>query len=126
MADEDTCILIVDDEMLNRELLRRVLHREHRVTEAADATEALAILQEKSANVGLILCDQQMPGGISGTELAAKVRENWPWIEFMLLTGYDDDPIVVEALERGLVGEVIAKPWRGAVLKKRISERLKK
>lgn len=118
------CLLVVDDESLNRELLRRVLHREYEIEEAEDATEALGVLERRGQDIQLILCDQLMPGGINGTQLAAMVRDKWPWIEFLLLTGYDDDPVVIEAKDKGLIGEVVAKPWRGGALKARIAERL--
>lgn len=113
-------LLIVDDEMLNRELLRRVLHRSYEIEEAEDAIEAIKVLEQCGDDVRLILCDQLMPGR-SGTELAAEVRQRWPHINFLLLTGYDDDPGVVEAVENGTIAEVVPKPWRGAVLKKRIA-----
>lgn len=118
------CLLVVDDESLNRELLRRVLHREYEIEEAEDASEALGVLERRGQDIKLILCDQLMPGGINGTQLAAMVRDKWPWIEFLLLTGYDDDPVVIEAKDKGLIGEVVAKPWRGSALKARIAERL--
>ena len=118
-----SCVLIVDDEMLNRELLRRVLHRNYEIEEAEDAISALAILERRGEDIKLILCDQLMPGR-SGTQLAAEVRERWPSIQILLLTGYDDDPIVRQAHEQGLIGEVVAKPWRGSALKRRISEML--
>ncbi|MCG8424355.1 MAG: response regulator [Proteobacteria bacterium] len=122
---KQACLLIVDDEMLNRELLRRVLHRDYEIEEAEDANTALDILERRGEEIQLILCDQLMPGR-SGTQLAADVRENWPSIHFLLLTGYDDDPVVVEALDKGLIGEVVAKPWRGSALKRRIAQRLDK
>lgn len=116
-------LLIVDDEMLNRELLRRVLHRDYDIEEAEDAAQAISVLERLDGDVRLILCDQLMPGR-SGTQFAAEVRERWPGIHFFLLTGYDDEPAVVQAVENGLVGEVVPKPWRGANLKARIAQRL--
>lgn len=116
-------LLIVDDEMLNRELLRRVLHRSYEIEEAEDATQAITVLEQCGHDVRLILCDQLMPGR-SGTELASEVRQRWPHINFLLLTGYDDDPGVVEAVENGTIAQVVPKPWRGADLKKRIAQLL--
>ncbi len=121
-ADQRPCLLVVDDEPLNRELLRRVL-REYRIEEAEDATAAMQVLERSAAHVRLILCDQLMPG-LSGTQLAERVRDRWPDISFMLLTGYDDDPAVKSAHERGLVCDVIAKPWRGSALKELIADTL--
>lgn len=113
-------LLIVDDEMLNRELLRRVLHRAYDIEEAEDASQAIEVLERCDGDVQLILCDQLMPGR-SGTELAAEVRQRWPHIRFLLLTGFEDDPGVVDALENGTIVDVVPKPWRGANLKKRIA-----
>jgi two-component system response regulator HupR/HoxA len=122
MSHDETrrpCLLVVDDEPLNRELLRRVLSREYDVEEAADGQAALHIMERRGDDVRVILCDQLMPG-LSGTQLAAKINQRWPETYFILLTGYDDDPVVTAAVDRGDVGEVLAKPWRSKMLKERI------
>lgn len=119
------CLLIVDDEPLNRELLKRVLHRDFDVEEAEDAYHALRVLERREGRVELILCDQLMPGR-SGTQLAVDVRQRWPDVHFILLTGYDDDPVVLEAVEKGFVAAIVAKPWRGKALKDCIVQRLGK
>jgi two-component system response regulator HupR/HoxA len=116
-------LLIVDDEMLNRELLRRVLHRSYEIEEAEDANQAISVLEQCGDEVRVILCDQLMPGR-TGTELAAEVRQRWPHINFLLLTGYDDDPGVLEAKENGTIAEVVPKPWRGNKLKQQIASLL--
>ena len=118
-ATERIRLLIVDDEVLNRELLRRVLKREYDIEEAEDATQAVQVLERCGDDIHVILCDQLMPGR-SGTQLAAEVRDRWPDIKFLLLTGYDEDPDVKSAHDVGLVRDVLAKPWRGSVLKARI------
>lgn len=117
---ETITILVVDDEPLNRELLRRVLQSAYAVEEAADASEALAYL-ERQQPVGLMLCDHMMPGK-TGTELAAIVRERWPALPVVLLTGYDGDPEVVAAHQRGTVRQVVAKPWRAAELRELVAQ----
>ena len=112
-------VLVVDDEQLNRELLRRVLKREYDVAEAEDAAAAIAALELEAA-IALVLCDQLMPGRC-GTDLADEVRRRWPAIPFMLLTGYDEDAQVRDAVKRGAVCEVVAKPWRSDQLRARIA-----
>ena len=122
MADNNDTrarVLIVDDEPLNRELLRRVLMHDYAIEEAEDARYALRLLETRGEGIRLVLCDQLMPGR-SGTDFAAEVRERWPEIVFLLLTGYDDDPEVEAAEERGIIHGVVSKPWRGAALKQRI------
>ncbi len=124
MADEaKLCVLIVDDEPLNRELLRRVLQRQYDVIEAEDASAALDRLRERGSDVRVVVCDQLMPGR-NGTELAPEVRQGWPEVRFILLTGYDDDPEVKRAHASGLIHEVVTKPWRGAALKELIAQHL--
>jgi two-component system response regulator HupR/HoxA len=107
-------VLIVDDEPLNRDLLRRLLYREYHVLEAADADAALVVLD--GVPVDVVLCDQAMPGR-TGTELARELRARFPRTVALLLTGYEDAPEVADACRDGLVFEVIAKPWVTSELK---------
>jgi two-component system, NtrC family, response regulator HupR/HoxA len=115
-------VLIVDDEPLNRDLLRRVLYREFRILEAGDAEGALRHLE--AAAVDVILCDQVMPGR-SGTELAREVHRRYPRTVALLLTGYEDAPEVSVACRDGVVFEVVGKPWAAAHLKDAIARAVK-
>jgi two-component system, NtrC family, response regulator HupR/HoxA len=108
-------VLVVDDEPLNRDLLRRVLHKEYEIREAEDAEAALRGL-EADERCDVILCDHIMPG-MSGTELARDVRRRWPKLIMVLLTGYEDAPEVTAACSDGLVLEVLGKPWQAPALK---------
>jgi CheY-like chemotaxis protein len=58
------------------------------VLEAADGQQALAIWKEKHGDISLLLADMVMPGGLSGLDLAAKLREDKPGIKVMFTTGY--------------------------------------
>ena len=116
-------VLIVDDEPLNRELLRRVLQRDYDIEEAEDAAHALVAMEEHGEAIELVLCDQLMPGR-SGTDLAGEVHERWPGVIFFLLTGYDDDSEVLAAHAKGVIQGVVAKPWRAASLKQLIVKTL--
>ncbi len=116
-------VLVVDDEPLNRELLRRVLKSQYQVEEASDADEAAAALHAGNPGFGVVLCDQLMPGRC-GTELAAEVREAWPNLLFILLTGYDDDPQVLQAQKDGVVDFVVPKPWTARGLKELLKNAL--
>jgi two-component system response regulator HupR/HoxA len=113
-GDDLPILLIVDDEPLNRELLRRILYREYRIVEAADAEAALEALDRSP--VDILLCDQVMPGR-SGTDLAREVRRRYARIVVLLLTGYEDAPEVGEAWRDGVLAEVVGKPWAAPELK---------
>ena len=112
-------VLVVDDEPLNRDLLRRFLGRDFDVLEAEDAMAALALLGERSVDV--VICDHLMPGR-SGTELAHDIRARWPDLAVLLLTGYDDAPEVEAAVRDGAILEVIAKPWAAARLRASVAK----
>jgi CheY-like chemotaxis protein len=115
-------VLIVDDEPMNRELLKRVLFREYRIVEAGDGEAALVELARQSVDV--VLCDQVMPG-LSGTDLAREVRRRHPRTVSLLLTGYEDAPEVGLARREGVVTEVVGKPWAAPQLKQAIERALR-
>jgi CheY-like chemotaxis protein len=54
--------------------------------EAVDADEAVAILESRS-DIALLLTDIQMPGSMDGLKLAHTVRERWPPIRIILVSG---------------------------------------
>ena len=122
MTEPKPHLLVVDDEPLNRDLLRRVLHSSYEVTEAADASDAIEVLEsEVGASIGLVLCDHLMPG-MSGVELAVIAGERWPKIAFILVTGYDADEDVRRVQNEGLVFDVLPKPWRSNALREAIAK----
>ena len=87
-----------------------------KVLSADSAQRALELL--KAENVDLILSDVVMPG-MSGVELARRVREDHPTVPVLLATGYSD-----EILKRGSEFAVLSKPFGAADLSKALSSLL--
>jgi len=54
--------------------------------EAANADEAIAILESRS-DIALVFTDIQMPGSMDGLELARTVHDRWPAIKIILVSG---------------------------------------
>jgi CheY-like chemotaxis protein len=80
-------ILVVEDEMLLRmRAVDMVEDAGYTSVEAVDADEAVAILESRS-DIALLLTDIQMPGSMDGLKLAHTVRERWPPIRIILLSG---------------------------------------
>lgn len=80
-------ILVVEDEMLLRmRAVDMVEDAGYVPVEAVDADEALAILQSRS-DIALLFSDIQMPGSMSGLQLALAVHERWPRIKIILASG---------------------------------------
>ena len=80
-------VLVVEDEMLLRmRAIDMVEDAGFTSVEAVDAAEAVAILESRS-DIALIFTDIQMPGSMDGLKLAHAVRERWPPIKIILVSG---------------------------------------
>lgn len=80
-------VLVVEDEMLLRMRAADIVKDAGFIPiEAANADEALAILESRS-DVDLLFTDIQMPGSMDGLKLAHAVHERWPSIKIILVSG---------------------------------------
>jgi DNA-binding NarL/FixJ family response regulator len=103
-----TRVLLVDDQVLFVESLRTVL--ETRATDfevvgvALSGREAIRLVVEKQPDI--ILMDVRMPD-MDGVEATKIIREAYPDIHVLMLTTFDDDVYVVEALNHGAAGYLL-------------------
>jgi CheY-like chemotaxis protein len=80
-------VLVVEDEMLLRmRAVDMVEDAGYISVEAVDADEAVAILESRS-DIALMFTDIQMGGSMNGLTLAHAVRERWPPIKIILVSG---------------------------------------
>ncbi len=85
-------ILIVEDETGLLELVRHVLQGYHyRVLAASSGVEALRVWDEHQGRVDLLLTDMIMPGGMTGNDLAAKLRKQKPGLKVIYTSGYSSE-----------------------------------
>ena len=98
-------LLCVDDEPIIRELCINVLDDYH-VLVAKDGLEALKILE--TVEIDLVLSDVMMPN-FNGLELLQKVKEERPDQAVILMTGYSDKELILQALKAG-ADDFINKP----------------
>jgi PAS domain S-box-containing protein len=102
-------LLYVDDEVNLLAAVRRALrHKGYVVLSAANAAEAFEILA--TTEVGVILCDQRMPG-MDGPAFLARVRHMYPEVTRMVLSGYTDLQSVTDAVNHGAIFKFLTKPW---------------
>jgi DNA-binding NarL/FixJ family response regulator len=102
-------VMIVDDHLIVREGLRQLLELEgdiQVVAEASSGAECLQLLERHRPD--LILMDVRMPG-ISGIETTRLICEKYPNVKVIVLTIYDDDQYVKEAIQAGAMGYVLKK-----------------
>ena len=98
-------ILIVDDHALIRDALRGVLKKLQRgaiVLEASDCRQAMATIENHS-DITLILLDLTLPDR-DGFSVLAELRERYPAIAIVVLSGLQDRATVTKVLELGAVG----------------------
>ena len=82
-------VLLVDDEELVRMSTADMLtDLGYAVVEAASAEEALALL-DGGLTIDMLITDHLMPG-MSGAELSRVVREHWPDLSILIVSGYAD------------------------------------
>jgi two-component system, NtrC family, response regulator AtoC len=98
MSDRRKTILIVDDDEGMRETLTAMLRRDYRVLRAATGEFALQILEKE--DVDLMLLDIRLPG-ISGFEVLKIVRENYPYIEVIVISVIKELDVAIEAMRYG-------------------------
>jgi CheY-like chemotaxis protein len=86
-GDPKPVVLVVEDEPVVRMMAADMIEDAgFDVIEAANAAEAVAILEARS-DIRIIFSDIEMPPGIDGIKLAALVRHRWPPIEIILVSG---------------------------------------
>ena len=100
-------VLVVDDDKVIRDLLRRLLEPEgYRVATASDGDEGLGHVSH--AMPDLVLLDLKMPG-MNGVEFLRRFREEHADIPVVVVTGYPDSDMMNRAMRYGPI-TLLAKP----------------
>ena len=108
MADSRPTVLLVDDEPLSLETMARILDEQFEIRTAETATQAEQILADDWVQV--VVSDQRMPG-TTGVELLAAVRERWPDVVRIIISGYTDAEDIIDGINRAGIYQYITKPW---------------
>lgn len=109
MGETQATLLFVDDEASILSALRRLFRTlGYRIFTAESGREGLALLEHEEVDV--VVSDMRMPE-MDGTAFLEAVRQRWPGIIRILLTGYADVGSTIAAINRGQIYRYIAKPW---------------
>src|SRR5687767_9257001 len=93
-------ILIVDDDPTLIDFLKMLLETEgYEIKDASDGLSALQQLELFRPDV--ILLDYMMPTGMNGLELLRQIREKYPEIAVVMLTGKGNEQIAVDCMKAG-------------------------
>jgi signal transduction histidine kinase/CheY-like chemotaxis protein len=117
-------VLVVEDEMVLREMARDFLNScGYRILEASSGREALQVWGKHRSEIDLLLTDMKMPEGISGRELAEKMIAEQPALRVIFTSGYSDDIVSPEILARNNA-RFLPKPYSYADLTRAVREAL--
>ena len=115
-------IYIVDDEELARDGLRSWISREYPdlnlCGEAGDGERALQEIVDLKPEI--VLMDIRIPR-MDGLEVAARIRETLPWVQIIIISGYDEFEYARRAMKLG-ISSYLLKPVEWEALKAALSE----
>ena len=109
-------VLIADDQTLFRSGLARLLDEDPRVDvvgQAADGVEA--VKQAVKLKPDVVLMDLKMPN-MDGIEASRQIRAQVPEVKILILTTFEADNHVIQALEAGVSGYVLKDSVSEAII----------
>ncbi len=110
-------VIICDDQALIRDSLGMLLNLERNIEvigTAEDGAEAVELVEEHRPD--LVLMDLKMPG-MNGIEATRRIRAQYPEVKVLVLTTYDDDEWVFDAIRAGASGYLLKDTPREEVIK---------
>jgi CheY-like chemotaxis protein len=117
------CVLVVEDDDQVRGFIENLLGTEgHRLLLARSGTDGLKQAENATCVIDLLVSDMLLPG-LSGFDLAVKLRERFPRMKVILMTGYVEGDIVQRCIAE-LGATFLDKPFQPAVLRRLVREAL--
>jgi len=102
-------VLYVDDEIINLELFALNLKKFYNIYTAELPSIGLDILREKK-DIEIVISDMRMPG-MDGLTFIKEAKKEFPNIFYFILTGYDIDEDISQALNENLIQKYFMKPF---------------
>ena len=107
--EKRTVLFVDDEEKILKSLKRGLLDEPYNTLFATGGKEALEILQREEVHI--IVTDMRMPE-MSGLELLRIVKQEYPHIVRMVLSGYTQVTTLLTAINQGEIFKFITKPWQ--------------
>lgn len=114
MGTGEISILYIDDEVNNLVAFKANFRRDYKIFTTGSTAEAFTFLRDNQ--IQIIITDQRMPGK-TGVEFLQDVIKEFPDPIRILLTGYSDIEVVIDAINKGQVFRYITKPFNDLELK---------
>ena len=119
---EKVTLLYVDDEPLNLRLFKHNFKKEFNVITAESGDEGLNQIKT-NPNIVAVISDMKMPG-MNGVDFIRLAKKKFPNISYFILTGFDINEEITEALDEKLIRKYLKKPFNKQEIEQCISESL--
>ena len=121
-ADRSLLLLVEDDPSLRALIVSVLEDGGYEVLQASNGLDAIELAERHRGQIDLLLTDIVMPG-LSGPELAQRLRGLRPGLEVLFLSGYNDSRLVSRGVKQANVNLLI-KPFTPAELVGRVHDLL--
>lgn len=108
-------ICIVDDHQIFLEGLTRLLEEVPHFHVLAKVTNAIDLIEELSEDIDIILLDIEMPD-INGIDIIKTLNKEYPSIQVLMVTMYNEPEIIKKAIKAGANGYVLKNADRGELI----------
>jgi PAS domain S-box-containing protein len=106
----ETVLLVEDEDSLRAVTAEAFLRHGYRVFKAVNGMDAIRLWKENQGGFDLLFTDMVMPGGMTGRELADRLRAEKPGLRVIICTGYSPES-PLQGLDAGSRTTVIRKPF---------------
>jgi response regulator RpfG family c-di-GMP phosphodiesterase len=113
-------ILYVDDEEINTQVFKISFSVSFQVLVAYNGQEGLELLQ-RDPDIKFVISDMKMPQ-MNGLEFIREIKKKNPKIPCMLLSGYQQTPEIMEALNQEVIIAYMMKPFNKGEIERLIHE----
>lgn len=109
---EKPLIMLVDDEVENINVLRQLLEAHFQIITGLNGAEAIELIDNMvdPTKIQLIITDQRMPK-ITGVEFLEKIVDRMPDTIRIILTGYSDTQVIIDAINKAKLYKFMTKPF---------------
>lgn len=114
-------VLYVDDEPLNLTLFELSFKSKYSIITAISGKEGLVKLEDYKDDIIVVISDMRMPH-MDGIEFIIEARKKHKNIAYFVLTGYDFNEKISEALDKNIIQRFFTKPFDIAEIEKAVSE----